>query len=185
MATVMKLGRCPHCDGLPGVHKASGIAGGDVWWIECDECGAKTDKSFDLDNAAEKWNRRADAGFKCPKDKNGKPVRLGDVVRSACTGMVGQVTSIEFARLGEVRVNFGNAKSRECARPEHVERYASELVAAMLSLDSDMQLTPEGYCSEVLEHGDTSHLLPLAAIELKMRDVKQRLDGLEAMECTN
>ena len=52
MATVMKLGRCPHCDGIPGVHKASSIAGGGVWWIECDECGAKTDKSFDLATAS-------------------------------------------------------------------------------------------------------------------------------------
>ena len=179
MATVMKLGRCPHCDGLPGVHKASGVAGGDAWWIECDECGARTDKSFDLDNAAEKWNRRA--GMKLPNDKNGEPIRLGDIVRGP-SGFTGQVACIEFALSGDAYVSFGSSRGYKKLRAETLERHKPGRVPEMLCLDSDMQLSPEEYCGEVLEHDEASDLLPLAAIELKMRDVKQRLDKLEAME---
>ena len=179
MATVMKLERCPHCDGFPGVHKASGISGGDVWWIECDECGARTDKSFDLDNAAEKWNRRA--GMKLPKDKNGEPIRLGDIVRGP-SGFIGQVACIEYALSGDASVSFGSSRGYKKLRAEMVERPEHARVSEMLCLEDDMQLSPEEYCGEVLEHDEASDLLPLAAMELKMRDVKRRLDKLEAME---
>lgn len=179
MATVMKLGRCPHCDGLPEVHKASGIAGGDVWWIECGECGARTDKSFDLDNAAEKWNRRA--GMKLPKDKNGEPIRLGDIVRGP-SGFTGQVSAIEFDLSGGVYVRFGSSTGCKKLKAEALERAKPVRVSEMLALDSDMQLSPEEYCGDVLERDEAHDLLPLAAMELKMRDVKQRLDKLEAME---
>ena len=179
MATVMKLERCTHCDGFPGVHKASGISGGDVWWIECDECGARTDKSFDLDNAAEKWNRRA--GMKLPKDKNGEPIRLGDIVRGP-SGFIGQVACIEYALSGDASVSFGSSRGYKKLRAEMVERPEHARVSEMLCLEDDMQLSPEEYCGEVLEHDEASDLLPLAAMELKMRDVKRRLDKLEAME---
>ena len=179
MAKVIKLGRCPHCGGIPELHKASGSAGGDVWRIECGKCGAKTGNSPDLDGAVEKWNRRT--GFEYPKDKNGEPIRLGDIVRGP-SGFTGQVAYIEHALSGDVSVSFGSSKGYKRMGAETVEHPESARVSEMLCLESDMQLSPEEYCGEVLEYCEASNLLPLAAMELKMRDVRQRLDKLEAMK---
>lgn len=179
MAMVMKLARCPHCGGISEVHKASSLAGGDVWWVECGECGAGTGKSLHVDSAVEKWNRRT--GLELPKDKNGEPIRLGDIVRGP-SGFTGQVACIEYALSGDASVSFGSSRGYKKLRAETLERHKPGRVSEMLCLDSDMQLSPEEYCGEVLEHDEASDLLPLAAIELKMRDVKQRLDKLEAME---
>lgn len=179
MAKVIKLGRCPHCGGIPELHKASGSAGGDVWRIECGKCGAKTGNSPDLDGAVEKWNRRT--GFEVPKDKNGEPIRLGDIVRGP-SGFTGQVSAIEFDLSGGVYVRFGSSTGCKKLKAEALERAKPVRVSEMLALDSDMQLSPEEYCGDVLERDEAHDLLPLAAMELKMRDVKQRLDKLEAME---
>lgn len=181
MAKVITLGRCPHCGGIPEVHKASGHAGGDSWWVECGECGVKTGNSLGLDGAVEKWNRRAGTGFEYPKDKNGKPIRPGDIVRGP-SGFTGQVACIEYALSGDVSVSFGSSMCYKKLGAETVERSEPARVSEMLCLEDDMQLSPEEYCGEVLEHDEASDLLPLAAMELKMRDVKRRLDKLEAME---
>ena len=179
MAKVIRLERCPHCGGIPEVHKASSIAGGDSWWVECGECGVKTGNSLGLDGAVEKWNRRTCPEL--PKDKNGKPIRLGDIVRGP-SGFVGQVACIEYALSGDVSVSFGSSMGYKKLGAEMVEHPEPARVSEMLCLEDDMQLSPEEYCGEVLEHDEASDLLPLAAMELKMRDVKRRLDKLEAME---
>lgn len=179
MAKVITLGRCPHCGGIPEVHKASGLAGGDLWRVECGECGAKTGNSHDLDGAVEKWNRRT--CLELPKGKNGELIRLGDIVRGP-SGFTGQVACIEYALSGDVSVSFGSSKGYKKLRAETVEHPEHARVSEMLCLENDMQLSPEEYCGEVLEHDEASDLLPLAAMELKMRDVKQRLDKLEAMK---
>lgn len=179
MAKVIKLGRCPHCGGIPEPHKASGIAGGDLWWVECGECGAKTGNSPGFDGAVEKWNLRT--CLELPKGKNGEPIRLGDIVRGP-SGFTGQVACIEYALSGDVSVSFGSSMGYKKLGAETIEHPEPARVSKMLCLESDMQLSPEEYCGEVLEHDEASDLLPLAAMELKMRDVKQRLDKLEAME---
>lgn len=179
MAKVIKLGRCPHCGGIPELHKASGSAGGDVWRIECGKCGAKTGNSPDIDSAVKKWNRRT--GLELPKDKNGEPIRLGDIVRGP-SGFTGQVACIEHALSGDVSVSFGSSMGYKKLGAETVEHPEHARVSEMLCLEDDMQLSPEEYCGEVLEYDEASDLLPLAAMELKMRDVKQRLDKLEAMK---
>lgn len=179
MAKVITLGRCPHCGGIPEVHKASGPAGGDSWWVECGECGVKTGNSLGLDGAVEKWNRRT--CLELPKGKNGEPIRLGDIVRGP-SGFTGQVACIEYALSGDVSVSFGSSMGYKKLGAEMVEHPEPARVSEMLCLEDDMQLSPEEYCGEVLEHDEASDLLPLAAMELKMRDVKRRLDKLEAME---
>lgn len=181
MAKVIKLGRCPHCGGIPELHKAISIAGGDLWRVECGECGVKTANSPDRDGAVEKWNRRAGTGFEYPKDKNGEPIRPGDIVRGP-SGFTGQVACIEYALSGDVSVSFGSSMGYKKLGAETVEHPEPARVSEMLCLEDDMQLSPEEYCGEVLEHDEASDLLPLAAMELKMRDVKRRLDKLEAME---
>lgn len=179
MAKVIKLGRCPHCGGIPEVRKASSIAGGDLWWVECGECGVRTGDRFGLDSAVEKWNRRT--CLELPKGKNGEPIRLGDIVRGP-SRFTGQVSAIEFDLSGGVYVSFGSSTGCKKLKAEALERAKPVLVSEMLALDSDMQLSPEEYCGDVLERDEASDLLPLAAMELKMRDVKRRLDKLEAME---
>ena len=179
MAKVIKLGRCPHCGGIPEVHKASSIAGGDSWWVECGECGVKTGNSLGLEGAVEKWNRRM--YLELPKGKNGEPIRLGDIVRGP-SGFTGQVSAIEFDLSGGAYVSFRSSTGCKKLKAEALERAKPVRVSEMLALDSDMQLSPEEYCGDVLERDEAHDLLPLAAVELKMRDVKRRLDKLEAME---
>lgn len=79
-------------------------------------------------------------------------------------------------------MSFGSSMGYKKLRAETVEHPEHARVSEMLCLEDDMQLSPEEYCGEVLEYDEASDLLPLAAMELKMRDVKQRLDKLEAMK---
>lgn len=131
MAKVITLGRCPHCGGIPEVHKVSGPAGGDVWWVECGECGVKTGNSLGLDGAVEKRNRRT--CLELPKDKNGEPIRLGDIVRGP-SGFTGQVACIEYALSGDVSVSFGSSMGYKKLGAEMVEHPEPARVSEMLCL---------------------------------------------------
>ena len=50
---------CPFCKGCPELESEENWEGKDIWFVECDECGARTSEYLEDAEAIDAWNRRA------------------------------------------------------------------------------------------------------------------------------
>jgi Zn ribbon nucleic-acid-binding protein len=50
---------CPFCKGYPELESEENWEGKDIWFVECDKCGARTAEYFEESEAVDAWKRRA------------------------------------------------------------------------------------------------------------------------------
>ena len=50
---------CPFCKGCPELESEENWEGRDIWFVECDVCGARTAEYLEDAEAVDAWKRRA------------------------------------------------------------------------------------------------------------------------------
>lgn len=174
------LKRCPSCGGEAELMEYKPYTGKKLFRVACRKCGLGTGERITAELAADSWNTRYASKFALPVGCDGREIDLGELVTHASTGAVGKVLSITFAAPGFVTVRVRTKCSTFEAVPAGLmsgEWKASD----MASLEEEMQLSAAAYCSEVLDCEEADDMMPLVAVEKKLRDVKRRLEEIGGM----
>lgn len=172
-----KMKRCPSCGRKPRIVGRKPDGEEALFRVECPGCGFRTGERITAELAATSWNKRYASKFALPVGGDGREIDLGGIVTDACTGAVGQVASITFSMSGDISVLACTMDSTFEAAPARLMSGARK-AGDMVSLEDDMQLSAAAYCAEILDCEEAADMMPLAAVEMKLRDVKKRLEEI-------
>ena len=171
------LKRCPSCGGDAELKECKPYAGKRLFRVACRECGFGTGDRVAAELAEDSWNTRYASKFALPIGCDGSEIDLGGFVTHAATGAVGKVASITFAASGDISVLVRTANSTFEAAPARLMSGAWK-ASVMVNLEDDMQLSAAKYCAEVLDCEEAASTVPMAAVVMKLRDVKKRLEEI-------
>lgn len=172
-----KLKRCPSCGRKPRIVGRKPDGEEALFRVECPGCGFRTGDKVAAELAEDSWNTRYASKFALPVGCDGSEIDLGGFVTHAATGAVGEVASITFAASGDVSVLVRTANSTFEAAPARLMSGAWK-ASVMVSLEHDMQLSAAEYCAEVLDCEEAASMVPMAAVVMRLRDVKRRLNEI-------